>query len=299
MNFKQDIIDYIKGEFDYFEVNYSPSDDIENDLLKLFTIQKKYIFQFRRAIEVSKELQAKIDQNDKFRNEILEIKRMLERGLNVNPQQSKNLFNYHVHDDLVYDWKIYHLHLSFQKQGNEYFNKRTKDVLFVYITKERALLLDVLKHPPHDIFANKKLLEIIDNNWSNILSEVKGVVGLSHNLNQQERFKLRKYNINEGVIEVNGKFVYSPGLGQTASGHSSEDVMKLNALHRWLDQNEEAILNNREVIDNMFMKSHDLKTPPSYKIIFTEQGPQILDMKTKTCLVKYHEVISLTSKKPS
>lgn len=293
MNFQQDISDYIKGEFSYFNIEYSPSTDIDKDLLKLFTIQKKFIFQLPRVIEISKELQIKLDGGHKHEKEIIRLRSKLEKGEDVNPHQSKNLFNYHVHDDLVYDWKIYHLHLSSVKGDTEYFTKRTKEVLFVYLTNEKALFLDILKHPPHDVFADKLLLEIIDNNWEGILLEVNGVVGLSHNLNQQERFKLRKHNINEGVVEVNGKFIFSPGLGQVSSGHSVEEVMKLNQLHRWLKQNEDAIKKNKNIIDEMFTKRHNLKAKPQYKIVFTGQGPQIWDNISQKVLVKYNEVINL------
>ncbi|WP_276974203.1 hypothetical protein [Flavobacterium filum] len=293
MDFKKDISDYIKGELGYFNITYSPSADLDSDLLKLFTIQKKFVYQFNRKVEISKELHFKIENNHKHKNEILKLKECLEKGIDINPNQTKNLFNYHVHDDLVYDWKIYHFHLTFEREYDSYFTKRTKEVLFAYITKDRALLLDVIKHPPHDIFANKILLEIIDRNWDGILLEANGVQGLSHNPSTKERFQLRKYNLNEGIIEVNGKFIFSPGLGQVSSGHSAEEVMKLNQLNRWLKTNEKAILQNKDTIDIMFMKSHSLRTKPEYEIVFTDQGPQIWDRNTKTCLVKYNEIISM------
>ena len=293
MDFKRDILNYIQGELNYFNIAYSASSDIDQDLLKLFTIQKKFIYQFTRKVEISKELQTKISNNHKHKNEILKLNQMLEDGQDVNPNQSKNLFNYHVHDDLVYDWKIYHLHLSFEKNENEYFNNRTKEVLFSYITKERALLLDVLKHPPHNVFSNKVLLEIIDYNWKGILLEANGIKGLSHNPTQQERFKLRKYNVNEGIIEVNGKFIFTPGLGRSSSGHSVEEVMKLNQLNRWLKMNENAIVQYKDDIDKMFMETFKLKETPEYAILFTDKGPQIWDEISQKCLVKYNEIIQM------
>lgn len=294
MDFKQDILEYIKGEFEFLDISYTPSGDIDADLLKLFTIHKKIVFPLPRVTAISKELRVKIDNHHKHREEILQLKQMLEEGSNINPHQTKNLFNFHVHDDLLYDWGIYHFHLSFEK-GAGYFTKRTGEVLFVYITKERAYLLDVLKHPPHDIFANKILLEIIDNNWEDILAEANGIVGLSHNPSQQERYQLRKHNVNTGITEVNGKFMFAPGLGQTTSGHSVEEVMKLNHFNRWLAKNEKAIINHRDTLDKQFMEQQNLTAKPAYKIVFTGEGPQIWDSNTMTCLVKYNEIISSAS----
>ncbi len=293
MNFKKDINDYIKGELNYFDINFSSSGNTNDDLLKLFTIQKKYIFQFKRTVQISKELQNQIDNKCNHYTEILRLKDMIEKGIDINPNQSSKLLNYHVHDHLVYDWNIYHLHLSLDKREGEFFTKRTKKVLFAFIDKEKALFIDVMKHPPHDNFANKSLLEIIDKNWNDILLEMNGVVGLSHNMNQQERFKMRKYNVNEGGIEVNGKFIFSPGLGQTTSGHSAGEVMKLNELNRWLKKNEQAITENQDSVDKMFIRIHGLQNKPKYKIMFTELGPEIWDKNTNICLVKYREVINI------
>lgn len=293
MNFDKDIRDYLETEFNYFGITYTPSAEIRKDLLKLFTIQRKIIFPFPRQTEISQELQQKIAQNNKYSNEILKIKNMLQQGLNVNFLQSKNLFNYHVHDDLVYDWNIYHLHLSFDANVNDYFTKRTKEVLFVYVTKDKALLIDISKHPPHDVFADKRLLEILDKNWSGILFEVNDIVGLSHNPTTQDRMKLRKHNINVGIVEINGKYIFGPGLGQVSSGHSSEEVLKLNAFQRWINAFEKPILKDKEKFDSLFMNTHNLTSPPDYKIMFTNDGPQIWDIKTKTCLLKYLEIIRL------
>lgn len=294
MNFKQDIVDYISAEFRYFKIPYSPSADMATDLLRLFTIQKKYIFQVPRSVEMSKELRTRLDGGHAYQKGIEKLIGKLEKGQDVNSHQSKNLFNFHVHDSLVYDWKIYHLHLSSHIKSGDYFTERTKEVLFVYINPQQALLLDILPHPPHDNFANKLLLEIIDNNWKNILTQVNGITGLSHDLNQQERFKLRKHNVNEGVVEVNGRFIFAPGSGKTTSGHSVEDILKLNELQRWLEQNETAILRNKTTVDKMFMERHRLRLKPEYKIVFTEQGPQIWESRSKKCLIRYNEVLKLT-----
>lgn len=290
MNFKQDIQEYLNGEFNYFQIPYSPSGDISNDLLKLFTIHRKLIIPYKRTVKTSQELKARLDVNGKYSDEILLLQTNLENGIDINPHQSRQLFNFHVHDDLIYDWKIYHLHLSLLKTEDDYFLKRTKEVLFVYITREEAYFLQIFKHPPHDVFADKILLEIIDNNWSDILIEAKDVIGLSHNLNTGDRFTLRKYNVNEALVQVNGKFIFSPGLGQTSSGHSAEEVMKLNRVNRWLKSIEKEFDLKKEAIDKMFIEKYNLKKAPKYKLIFTEKGPQIWDINSKICVLEYEQI---------
>ena len=204
MNFEKDVQDYIISEFKAYGVNYTLTGDLDKDLLNLFTIQRKIIFPIKREVEFSTEIQLFLKSNINFQIIIEELKKKFEEPSDINSHQSKNLFNHHVHDKLIYDWNIYHLHLSDESILGDYFKKRTKKVLFVYIDKQKALFLDILTHPPHDNFANKRLLEILDRNWNDILIEMNGVVGLSHNPSQQERFKMRKYNINEGGIESTG-----------------------------------------------------------------------------------------------
>lgn len=294
MNFKQDTIQCIINEFSYLGIAYTSTGNLDSDLLNLFTIQRKFIYPTPRRVEISKELDGQIKKECKHHSEILVLKENFESGQDVNGHQSRNVFNYHVHDKLIYDWNIYHLHLSLDRDDS-YFRKRTKKVLFAYVDKDKVLFLDVFKHPPNDVFADKKLLEIIDNNWSNILLEVNGVQGLTHNATQKERFKMRKHNINEGILEVNGKFIFSPGFGQTASGHSAQEVMKLNNYYKWMEINEKAILKCKEEVDELFMKNHDLKEKPQYKIVFTNEGPQIWDEISQKCLVEYNKGIRLNN----
>ena len=293
MNFIDDIREYIQREFDFLNIKYNPSADINKDLLDLLTLHEKYVFEFPRDVELSKELTLKISNPAyKYTGAINHLRLLFINGSNVNPFQSSKLFNYRVHDDLVYSWSIYHFHLSTKRTTDPFFNDRTKEVLFVYISNKEALFLDTNTHPPHEVFADKRLLEILDNNWDAKLLQLKDVVGLSRKFDNKERFNLRKHQVNEGALEVNGKFVYPPGLGITASGHSASVSMKINEFNRWLKRNEKKITDNRIAIDAFFSKTHNLTGDIQYKLLFTENGPQIWDKNSGTPLVKYFEIIN-------
>ena len=221
---------------------------------------------------------------------------LLTKGLDVNQFQSTDLFNYRVHDQLIYDWSIYHLHLSVRKTKYLYFFDRTKQVLFAFIDKERALFLDIDEHPPKDIFADKKLLEILDRNWNGILKEADGVVGLTQNINKSDRFKLRKMGINEGIIEVNGKFVFPPGIGFASNRISTENVLKLNSFNRWVEKNTKFLNEHRSLIDQHFKAKYNLIDAIEYQLVFTSNGPQIHDRVANVCLIKYLDILKLPEK---
>lgn len=293
INFDNDVREYITGEFEAFGINYVPSANIDRDLLNLFTIQRKYVFPFKREVLFSRELISKLERS-KYKAEVMHLKLLFMNQGDVNPFQSKHLFNHRVHDHLVYDWNIYHFHLSTEKTKYPYFNNRTKKVLFVYLTNKQALFLDIDNHPPHEVFADKKLLEIIDNNWEGILHEVNDILGLTHHPSNSERFTMRKNAINHSIVEINGKFVFSPGMGMASSGDSSAEVQKLLYFNKWLGQNLRKLNSFRKELDEHFMRKFALKSKIEYKLVFTENGPEIWDLESKTRLVKYQELINTT-----
>ncbi len=293
LDFSKDIENHIIEEFNCLDIDYKLRGDLDADLMNLYTVNKKYIYPWPRKVFISTELQSKIDKGIQQSTEILSLKTKIENGENVNRHQSSELFNHHVNDHLVYDWSIYHLHLSSERTKDDYFNDRTKKILFSFIDKERALFLDIDKHPPHDVFANKKLLQILDNNWPDILLIANDVQGPSHNMNKSVRFILRKAGVNEGLIEVNGKCVFSPGLGIVSNGQSSEVRLMLNQLNKWLKINTTQIIDNEVEIAKILKKKHTSFNSCKFRLLFEEEGPIIIEENTNTSIIKYPNALSL------
>jgi hypothetical protein len=293
MNFENDIREYIKSEFSNLRINYKFTGDLGKDLTNLFTIYKKYIYQLPRKVQLSKELQARIENKEKHYNIILHLKKLLEKGEDTNRHQSTKLFNHYVNDYLIYDWNIYHFHLSTKRTKHEYFNDRTKKILFAYVDKEKALFIDIDKHPPKDVFADKRLLEIIDNNWQGILNEANEIIDISKHLNTSERFLFRKKGVNEGLIKVNGKIVFSPGLGVVTSGRSVDVSLRVSEFYSWMRINEKTIKENKKSVEQLLKNKHDINNEIDFKLKFTENGPGIWDSKSGKRIVKYKELIKI------
>jgi hypothetical protein len=275
--FEDDVQKYVMSEFYALNIPYVSTGNLDKDLLNIFTIQEKYIFGFQREIKISSELKQKLLTLTNENKAVHFLLYALRNGLNVNPFQSRDLFNYRFHDKLIYDWSIFHFHLSIENEPDGFFTKRTKKVLFVYIDKEKALFLDIEKHErPHNIFAEKKWLEIIDNNWKDILNYAsKDIIEISHRFTTVERKQLRNANVNEGILEVNGKFVHSPGLGHMSSGHSAKAMMRFNAFHRWLFKVSDHITNTEGIFRDDF------------ELVFDNGGPKIIHKNSGNILAKY------------
>lgn len=87
-------------------------------------------------------------------------------GGDVNPFLSKGVFRLSDHDYLLNNWRIHHLHMNASKEKPEdFFNKRSPNLLFVYIKPEKVYLIDIRSHNESHVFAQRDLLRIIRDNW--------------------------------------------------------------------------------------------------------------------------------------
>lgn len=128
-------------------------------------------------------------------------------------------------DDLMlYDWNIYHFHLSNEKElsGSSeevYFYQRTGALLFVYnkINDNNAYFLDISKK---HIFSNQNLLDIINNNWPDLLNEyIMQGISKARILTDQEKAVLRKNHLMS-FYAIGENIILPPGGGFTCAGTS-------------------------------------------------------------------------------
>jgi hypothetical protein len=182
--------------------------------------------------------------------------------------------------DLMFnDWQINHLHL-----GNVFVARdkvqRTGDLLFVYITSEKAVLLDV---QPHGSWAMQSLLRILLRTSPEDMSrhELKGIRGTGVNYTADQVYELRKNGIT-AHFELEGKYFFSPGLGVTTSGHATRSRLYINRLRRTIKAAKKAIASN-DLPSNLMSKiAADLRLPvrlglrlDSGRIILFDKNRQI------------------------
>ena len=74
-------------------------------------------------------------------------------------------------DGLLYDWGIHHLHLgeTFSAPG---YVKRTGPVLFAIFRNDNVYFIDIRDHVG---WSDKGLLEIVNENWPELLSIYKKI----------------------------------------------------------------------------------------------------------------------------
>jgi hypothetical protein len=143
--------------------------------------------------------------------------------------------------DLMFnDWQISHFHLG-KVFATPDMIKRTSDLLFAYITSEKAVLLDV---QPHDgSWTMQSLLRILLQTSPQDMEQKEATGMLGSNYTADEAYELRKAGVTV-PFEVEGRLFFPPGLGVVTSGHATRLALYVNSLRRSVKDAKKAIESN-------------------------------------------------------
>ncbi len=250
MNWQTEIIRLIEEYYKSIDIKYTPSRDVHRCVIDFLNLELKLIKPVPRKIFISDTLKTRKIPTENFQG-LLEIDSKIQVGKDITFHQSREAFNPSYNDPLLNDWLIHHLHLSDWKKSGDKFYARTKLVLFVAFTPTQAFFIDVRPHGKNGepyVFAKKELLEIIDNNWTELLKDytTEDTMMMIHNVTDEEREKARKSGLMLGMTEVNGKIIVNPGIGVVTSGHNIVLVKKANAIMRFVQESLMEIDKNKE-----------------------------------------------------
>lgn len=231
--FEDDLIQLLKSGFSDYNITLK-ANSLDDLLLDYLTLHTKVIERKKRAVKYSPTLQKKIPQHPRT-PEIFLIASMFKKGDDVNCFQSDKLFHTRFHDHLLYEWNIFHFHLSMKVNPKSGFVKRTDDLLFVYVDNDQAIFLDFEKHSK-GIFADTKWLEILDKYFPKILaphldSEIKQ---MWPQLSPEELQSVWDKGYTVGLTQVGDKVYRNKGIGRMASGHSINVVRTADKIMDWL-----------------------------------------------------------------
>lgn len=233
-DFEQDLLDIIRGEYAYLGIRFNEKKSSREHLTDFCTIGQKIILAVPRKVLISQPLQSSISNHPK-RKAIEKIVEMLRDGKNVNIFQSEKLFQSKGHDQLLYEWKIYHFHLSTKIKNGKRFVERTNELLFVFIENDNAALLDIGDH--NSQFAQVRWLEILHDYFPELIEKyIQGedVLPVGNNYKDEERSQMWEGGLSPFLTRVRDKIYYSPGLGRATSGHSILAMKQANEISRWI-----------------------------------------------------------------
>ncbi|MBQ6979898.1 MAG: hypothetical protein IJQ07_04575 [Clostridia bacterium] len=250
---KQDITSKIQNYFCKNNIQFD-GNSFEDYIQEWMDICDKRIIAKKRKVIFSKELQNKIDNNlidDETKRLIEFFKSKFENGENISPYLSKNIKNATSIDYLLTIWRIHHLHLIEELDG-EMSKRSDKYILFV-INQDNVYFLDQTKHLSGSEFASRYLLEILaNNNWLHFVSIFESPEVISTNCeitSDEAMYKLWKSNINSCVFKIGNAF-YTNINGLTMAGTSLQNQLHICNLNKALysaSQSNEMVYSRTEL----------------------------------------------------
>lgn len=197
----------------------------------------KYCFPIAKKLEYFSELEFQY-----FKKIELYIKNGDEK---VRRYLSKMSIKGEKKDRMLIDYGVYHFHIGEEQMEKEKFSKRSDYLLFVFLGKKYAYFIDIRKHNEKNLFKKKELLEILDNDYPNLLEAyvVKGTPIIEYK--EEDIIKIKKSNINT-AIKINNKYIF-PIMGVTSNGSNIYDIIEANKQ-----------LNQLKILEEYFRKHTDI-----------------------------------------
>jgi hypothetical protein len=289
INFESDLKNEMHNAFSDLGFRIPIRTKIDEMLLDYLTIHKKLVHQIPRRVFISPDLKEKLNKYEK-RKVVEIIKGKLEIGYDVNFFQSKKLFQTKFHDHLLYEWNVFHFHLSTEKEKKSNFMKQTDQLLFAYIDEKCAILLDVDIHK-EGIFGDEKWLEILDKYFPDVLEPylTNNIIDISPNVTSIGRQTLWNYGFSLGLTKVNGKIIRSPGIGRMTSGHSVLVAKTCNEILRWLH----TVTNHFEKYYINICTFYGLnENKVDFKLVFGNTTLELIEAKTKKRILTYPHIFN-------
>jgi hypothetical protein len=206
-----------------------------------------------------------------------------ESGQDLKPHLSKKIYEKPEFKDLMfYDWQIFHFHLGTEPDvDNPNFIARTGELLFVLIDPNTSTmyLIDILDHE----FTNQNLIDIIDENWPNVLDPytMKGISEIDINPSDVDIKIARKTGSNLPIKTSSGRVLIAMG-----GGYASDNTSILNqCCSHEIKENIKKI--HQKFIDHKLTKQKELiEAENNFKTKYNKSWNQL---EFKICKLNFFE----------
>lgn len=288
INFKSDVKNKLLGQLQSTGYKVNKKDSVEDVVRYYYDTLLREISNKPRQIEISNQLQAKqLTGNTK-----LALEKIFERaktGNSLNRYLSKKILIPKYNDLLLYDWGIHHLHLGLTLDNlDPRFISRTNELLYVRVQESKLYCIDILSHDSVYGFAEKNLIQIIHENWPDLISSHIVIDNGSHiDLSSCDIHRLRESHVNTFVSTSDGTNYSPPGGGYASNGSSLNVTIKADMFLSKINSLENAIIQDEPSLRAQIMAAKGFKCPPTIKVRLQDWSETVLfayEMKTKTHL---------------
>lgn len=241
IDFKKDWKNHIETELKSLGLPLKTSKSLDIDTVRYFNIKRRLLSQKIRNIHESQELYIP----SKYSAGYCELKKCFSEGRDLTPYLSRRTTGRRKSADyrdlLLNEWGITHFHFS---------PAGTKDVIFAMVTNTDVFIIQVFPHGHGDPYTwvNTELIEILHNNWPEIIVDCKTHIS-GEQLTKEQRKNIReKQRLNTIITVSDGTNYLPPGGGFVMCGDCIFDIKetdelmnKLTVLEDWVRTTESNI----------------------------------------------------------
>jgi hypothetical protein len=277
-----------------FKISFNQ--DFEKIVLDYLTVRTKLIDEKNRKVLVSQALIIEIFTGEK-KNEINHIIKLAQNSGNLNMFLSKRVLQTNFHDHLQNEWKIFHFHLSLQKDKKSNFVKQVNSLLFAYVDDNHIAFLGTDTHK-EGIFGDMKWVEILHDNFPEIIESYKDksdIVDIYPKVNSVERQQLWNYGYTLGMTKIRNTIYQNPGIGRTTSGHSMEVSSTTIDIMRWINElNKQLSESKNELCKylNLDSENVEFKIRINKRLELYEKTSNLFILKFPEILISKEEMVS-------
>lgn len=184
-----------------------------------------------------------------FMEKLKSLEMEIENGANLDSYLSRSIMDCSKDDLMLYDWGIYHLHISdnLDTKKSDGFMERSDLLLYALFNDDNAYFIKTMNHKgENNMWTKKECLEIINDNWPHLLEPhiMKGIAGEQQYVSDDERSCLRKNHVNTFITLDNGVVIMPPNMGFMCDGTSFKAVYAADYLKKQLNEVQANIMND-------------------------------------------------------
>ena len=174
-----------------------------------------------RQIEKSKDFTCPIGYEDKLKF----FEEAVIAGKDLTPFMSRSIQDAKSQDKMLFDWGLYHFHLSNTlDKNNPYFMKGSKNLLVAYVDLDFDDTIYFLQIRPHKsiLWTEQELIRCLADNWPNLTEKYRlsEVASLTSNITYNDYKNLRGKNANTMIDLQDGRVYLGFNWGITSNGFS-------------------------------------------------------------------------------
>ena len=190
-----------------------------------FRLQDRILEAKPRKIFIAKDFECPSN----YEQELEFLKISILQGKDLNKFMTRNVKKLKAEDLMLYDWGIYHFHLSkkLDEKKKDGFMERSKYLLMARVEDNAVYMIKIVPHQQKNIWTQREYIEILEDNWPYLIRRNKiENVKMEYEVSEEEHYKFRKAGITTFTKGKQNCLYAMLGGGYSSDGSSTRAVQK-------------------------------------------------------------------------